>query len=164
MGNSLACLCSHSSKGCVLVMKENGDFIKFRRRVLVKEVEGAYPGYKIIRCGSDRMVLPESDELDSSRLYFLIPEKLVRCNYTYEKFVRLAESKGLIPCSDGLISMKARKEIDQMAKEIDQMAMDASSVINGQVMVGQMLFFEVSELGKSAWKPDLQTIPEVVSP
>ncbi|XXG42870.1 hypothetical protein AAC387_Pa01g3041 [Persea americana] len=157
MGNSLACLCSHSSKGGVLVMKENGDFIKFRRRVLVKEVEGAYPGYKIIRCGSDGMVLPESDELDSSRLYFLIPEKLVRCNYTYEKFVRMAESKGLIPCSDGLILMKARKEIDQMEK-------DGSSVINGQVMVGQMLLFEVSELRNSAWKPDLQTIPEVVSP
>lgn len=140
-------------------MKENGDFIKFRKRVGVKEVELAHPGYKIIRCGSDRTALPESAELDGSRLYFLIPEKLVRCNHTHEKFVRMAESKGVITRSDGFAPKKAMKKNEQMAQE-------ASSIIKGHVIVGQFLVFEVPEpeLKSSAWKPGLQTIPEIVSP
>lgn len=151
MGNSLTCLCTADSpKEDVLIMKANGGLIKCRNGVHVKEVLVGNPGFRIILCCSERLILPDSVELDSNRLYFLIPEELATCNSTYLEFWRIAESRGFIPKS--------------CTPEANQRTASNYSTINGQVVLGQFFLFEASKLNKSPWKPGLQTIPEISPP
>ena len=81
-----------------------------------------------------------SAELESNRLYFLVPEGSERCQETYENFWRVGESKGLLP-------PKRKKEGN-----------------DGGMALGQASVLETAEVRRSPWTPTLQTIEEITSP
>ncbi|KAK1285645.1 hypothetical protein QJS10_CPB20g00050 [Acorus calamus] len=145
MGNSLCMFCSDSPKH-VMVMRADGTLIKFTAGVRAKEVAGAHAGHVIVQCTSDRLVIPDSAELDPTQLYFLMPEDSAGLAESFEEFRRVSESKWLMP---GRVRPRHEPE---------------GTTINGQVIVGQFFLFEGSELRRSPWRPKLQTIPEVVPP
>ena len=121
-------------------MKADGVLLRFKRGVQAREVTAAHSGYRVVRCDSDRTVLWGSAELESHRLYFLVPEERARSRAAFEKFWKVGESKGLVPRRS---SSKGSNTEDSDAK---------SSVMSSM------------EFRKLAWTPQLRTIPETLSP
>lgn len=139
MGNALLtfpCTEPTNTKKGVMVMRVDGSLLRFKRGIHAKDVVSANPGYRVVRCDSDRTVLWGSAELESNRLYFLLPEDKARSRAAFEKFWRVGESKGLVPPRT-----------------------------KGSFGDGQCRSFGGSaEFRRLAWTPQLRTIPEILSP
>ncbi|KAG6484964.1 hypothetical protein ZIOFF_053489 [Zingiber officinale] len=152
MGNSMACPCSKSPKERVLVMRSDGSLLKLKKGVTADEVAAVHVGHKVVCCGPRRStVVPGTAELDSKRLYFLMPADRVLCQDTFDKFWSTGESKLLLP---------ARKKAAAAAA--------ASGVGEGKAeepMVPAGLP-EASEKRwvQMQWRPKLKTIEEIASP
>jgi len=141
MGNSLACICRPSvPEEHVILMKENGELLKFKKGVHVKDVTAVHRGCKIVKCGSDRSVLERFDVLQSNKLYFLIREDMVLCGEVHDLFWQLAEANGVIGVAE---------EMDEEKKGM----MTRSDSRNG-------LLQNVQLRRSASWKPRLETIPE----
>ncbi|KAG1338188.1 putative Metabotropic glutamate receptor 5 [Cocos nucifera] len=141
MGNYFACPCPRSSTEGVVVMRSDGSLLKLKKGVHAREVMETHAGQRLVRCCSDRRVVMGSVELESNRLYFLVPEGSEKCRETYEKFWRVGESKGLLP--------------PRRTKEGN----------DGGMTLGRALVLERSEVIKrSSWTPTLKTIEEITTP
>ncbi|KAL3517935.1 hypothetical protein ACH5RR_020524 [Cinchona calisaya] len=158
MGGSISCICDPSStiKGQILVMKEDGSLLKFKGGIRVKDILVANPSYdKVIRCCSDKTVLPESFQLCCNQLYFLLPRGPALHDETYDRLLRLAKSRihiSSIVCSgrnDGSLPKETTTETGGMGAEGN--------------MVIKTSDYDDPRYYKSRWKPALQTIPEVKS-
>ncbi|KAL5974872.1 hypothetical protein ACLOJK_031545 [Asimina triloba] len=157
MGNSYGCLCpGKESNAEVVVMKENGSLISFKKGATVKEVLVARQGFRIVPCGSDPIVLPEQSELKTGRLYFLVPEKFATCKPIYNQFLSTAEWKGLLarPTAEEAAPAALAKKMK------DGKATTTTAAESDQKITGLL----DEELKKYPWRPGLQTIPEAPSP
>ncbi|CAK9182329.1 unnamed protein product [Ilex paraguariensis] len=153
MGNSISCFpADHPAGRKVLVFKENGESIRVKEGTLVKDVLTAHRYHKVIRCCADRSVLPGSYRLSSNQLYFLLPEGLDVCDTTYRSLIRTTV------LSDETILSKV---ID---KATNQKIPSEVGIIDGEVVDMVVSFDDDPGHKKSAWRPALQTIPEVLSP
>ncbi|KAJ0975458.1 hypothetical protein J5N97_017423 [Dioscorea zingiberensis] len=140
MGNNMTCPCSDSSakEVVVLVIREDGNLLKFKKGVHAKEIMEANEGHKLVKCCSERTVMPGSAELESKRLYFLVQEAMAQSPEVYDKLWQLCVAKGLV---------------------------EVKRSMNGSSRTSPNQSDHVCELRRScAWTPQLKTIPEITSP
>lgn len=138
---------SAKSKRDVVVMKEDGEPIKFKQGTRVKDVLDEYPFHKIIRCCSDRTDLADSFHLNANWLYFLLPEGLAVNDTTYQSLIRAAFSRELIVSHVG--APPGRYTINGQAVECNK------GIMSGDDKTGKK---------NMNWKPSLLTIVEITSP
>lgn len=145
MGNNMTCPCSDSpsKEGLVLVIREDGKLLKFNNGIHAKEIMAANKGYKLVRCCSQRTVMPSSSELESKRLYFMVPETVSTSPEMYEKMWKMCLAKELV----------------QVKRDVNGSSNSGSNDDNDQG------HDNVCEFRKScSWTPQLKTIPEITSP
>ncbi|KAM0950575.1 hypothetical protein DsansV1_C04g0042921 [Dioscorea sansibarensis] len=136
----MTCPCSDSPSkdGLILVIREDGNLLKFNNGVHAKDIMAANDGYKLVKCCSQRTVMPSSSELESKRLYFMVPETVATSPEMYEK---MCVAKGLV----------------QMKRDVHGSSSGGSNDGNE----GD----NVCEFRRScSWTPQLKTIPEITSP
>lgn len=150
MGVRASCICDpSSSRREVIVMKENGEFLRFKEYIRVKDILASNPSHKVIRCRSiDRNnnnndFLPDSFQLSCNHLYFLLPPQFFLTNETYQNMLRLALAAAAAASSTYTGNIPT-EEVLLCSKDDDQ---------NDQ-----------NNNNSSRWKPALKTIPELNSP
>lgn len=148
MGNSISLMCCPNEltkqRGEVLVIKEDGESLKFKDGILVKDVLSAYPYHKIIRCCSERTVLLGETQLNCIWLYFLLPVGLALSEVAYQNLVRSVVSRNLV------------------ANGANKFMIDENNQ-NGNGGIRQ--YHTNNEPSCSyKWKPHLRTIPEIATP
>ncbi|KAI3526388.1 hypothetical protein L1887_05640 [Cichorium endivia] len=151
MGNSISVVCCPyelvRERGQVLVIKEDGESLRFKNGTLVKDVLSAYPYHKIIRCCSERTVIPEESQLNCNWLYFLLPVGLALSEAAYQSLVRSATSRH--QATNRATTVKIPED-NQLGKDRQDYKGRGG------------LYNDYSATYK--WKPILRTIPEIASP
>lgn len=136
-----------------MVMRSDGSLLKLKKGVSADEVAAVHVGHKVVRCGRWRSsVVPGAAELDSKRLYFLMPADRVLCQDTFDKFWSTGESKGLLP---------ARKKAAAAAAAA---AAAGAGEGKGEEPLLPAGLFDASGKRWVQWKPKLKTIEEIASP
>ncbi|PNT08606.1 hypothetical protein POPTR_013G160200v4 [Populus trichocarpa] len=161
MGGSVSCPCASGESGRhVLVIKQNGQVMKIKAGTHVKEILASNPRNSILRCRSDQslLVLPDSIELRSNGLYFLVEEGQRAIDKdTFDGLMRLARSRG----AAGPKSTHHKK-----------MPSDCSPGTNDNEDIGPRLNWgqiavlnacDVEYQKTSSWRPALHPIPELRS-
>lgn len=157
MGGGASCICDPSSRREVLVMKENGEFLRFKEYIRVKDILAANPYQKVIRCCSDRNhVLPDSFQLSCNQLYFLLPRGIFLTDETYENMLRLAAASRNSKLSASIESYSGNPQLPSCESNTKYKAFLCSKDDGDGGDPGNT--------SSSRWKPTLQTIPEVNSP
>lgn len=150
MGNSISLVCCPyelvRDRGDVLVIKEDGESLRFKDGIFVKDILFAYPYHKIIRCCSERTVIPKENQLSCNWLYFLLPVGLALSEAAYRSLIRSAASQNL---NANITTMIKIEENNQQRKENDHKGKGPA-------------YKDCSSTYK--WKPILRTIPEIASP
>ncbi|KAK1428589.1 hypothetical protein QVD17_17427 [Tagetes erecta] len=150
MGNSVSLLCCQNEltrqRGDVLVIKEDGESVRFKDGMFVKDVLSAYPHHKIIKCCTEKTVLTGETQLSCNSLYFLLPAGLALSEAAYQSLVRSAASHNLFP------NMASRIQINQNCHRIGNSGERQNEIDN-----------EVNSYSYK-WKPMLRTIPEIATP
>ncbi|CAH1418003.1 unnamed protein product [Lactuca virosa] len=150
MGNSISLVCCPyelvRERGDVLVIKEDGESLRFKDGIFVKDILFAYPYHKIIRCCSERTVVPRENQLSCNWLYFLLPVGLALSEAAYRSLIRSAASQNL---NASITTMIKIEENNQQRKENDHKGKGPA-------------YKDCSSTYK--WKPILRTIPEITSP
>lgn len=150
MGNSISQVCCQNEfvkqRVEVLVLKEDGESLRFKEGTFVKDILSAYPYHKIIRCCSLRTVLSGETQLSCNWLYLLLPVGLALSEAAYQNLVRSAASQNLIARPQKIKFENIQQE-SQKGNEGDRQ---------------DKLYNEYSFSYR--WKPILRTIPEIASP
>ena len=154
MGSSLSCICDPSStvNKQVPVIKEDGELLRFKQGIRVKDILLANPYSKVIRCSSDKTVLPESFQLSCNQLYFLLPRGLALDDETYDSLLKLAASRN--PKSSIVCSGRNDKNLPKENGTKTGLAGNKDITTKDK---------DDSRYPMSRWKPALQTIPEANS-
>lgn len=162
--SSCSSLCSDDSvmQKEVIVMKEDGESMKFKQGTRVYDILAAHPFHKVIRCCSARTVLPEDFCLNAKSLYFLLPQGLSVCDATYRSLIKCAVSKELVlpkaavKVNPPRVNIMSSSDHDRIIiREKDDDDDDADDVV---------LKWNKKYSSSSQWTPGLKTIPEVISP
>ncbi|KAI3667844.1 hypothetical protein L6452_42914 [Arctium lappa] len=152
MGNSISFVCCPNElvrqRGEVLVIKEDGESLRFKDGILVKDVLSAYPYHKIIRCCSERTVVPIETQLSCNWLYLLLPVGLALSEVVYKSLVQSVASQNLI--ANGAYRIKIEMENKEKG--------DGGNNRQAHKGIGS----HCSSTYK--WKPILKSIPEMASP
>lgn len=149
MGVRASCICDpSSSRREVIVMKENGEFLRFKEYIRVKDILASNPYHRVIRCRSiDRNnnndFLPDSFQLSCNHLYFLLPPQFFLTNETYQNMLRLALAAAAAASSTYTENIPT-EEVLLCSKDDDEN--------------------DENNNNSSRWKPALKTIPELNSP
>ncbi|KAL4587866.1 hypothetical protein LXL04_000741 [Taraxacum kok-saghyz] len=155
MGNSISLVCCPydlvRERGDVLVMKEDGESLRFKDGTLVKDILSSYPYHKIVRCCSERTVIPGEAQLNCNWLYFLLPLGLALSETAYQNLVRSATSQNLI--AKRAATIKITEENQRRIKDI--------TIRQNDMGKGG---FNNHYSSTYKWKPILRTIPEIASP
>ncbi|KAL8215138.1 hypothetical protein R6Q57_004587 [Mikania cordata] len=147
MGNSKSILCCQKEltrQGAVVVIKEDGDSLRFKDGTLVKDILFAYPYHKIIKCCTEKTVLTGETQLSCNSLYFLLPVGLALSEAAYQSLVRSAISQNLVPNMPSRVHVNVNKEVGNEGDRQDHMCNDYSCSYK--------------------WRPVLMTIPEIATP
>lgn len=186
MGNSQSSSSSSScSKLClddssmmfkkdVIIMKEDGETMKFRQGTRVSDVVAVHPFHKVIRCCSDRTALPDDFALNAKSLYFLLPQELPVCDATYRSLMKCALSKQLILAEHQQLALK----VDHHYRMNDDVGSITTSTArmgddDPKVSIGEdddddnyklVRHCTTKKYPSSQWAPGLHTIPEIISP
>ncbi|GKA27730.1 hypothetical protein Tco_0713898 [Tanacetum coccineum] len=155
MGNSVSLVCCQDElvkqRVEVLVIKEDGDSLRFKDGTLVRDILSAYPYHKIIRCCSQRTVLPGDAQVSCNALYFLLPVGLAVSEAVYRSLVQSVASRNLIT--------KRTFKIDESNQHGNE---------NGYGSAKQDHRRDTGSNNELScnykWKPHLRTIPEIASP
>ncbi|KAI3829913.1 hypothetical protein L1987_04044 [Smallanthus sonchifolius] len=149
MGNSISHLCCQNElmkqRGEVLVIKEDGESVRFKDGTLVKDVLSAYPYHKIIKCCTEKTVLMGEVQLSCNSLYFLLPAGLALSEAAYQSLVRSAASRNLVA------NMSSRIQINENNQQAS---------LGGDRQDHAYIDYSCSY----KWKPVLRTIPEIATP
>lgn len=151
MGNSVSLVCCQAElvkqRVEVLVIKEDGESLRFKDGTLVKDILYAYPYHKIIRCCSQRTVLPGDAQLSCNTLYFLLPVGLAVSEAVYRSLLQSVASQNLIT--------KRTFKIDDSNKHGNKENGNRSAQDHRRDNEFSCNY---------KWKPHLRTIPEIASP
>ncbi|CAK7323468.1 unnamed protein product [Dovyalis caffra] len=161
MGSSLSCPCASGESGKhVLVLKQNGKAMKVKEGTRVKEILASNPHHVILRCRSDQslLVLPDSIELRSYGLYFMVEEGQQALDKdTFCSLMKLAHSRGIA----GPKSRNHKKMPSACKTSIKDREDIGPQFNSGQIFALNECDIEYQK--SSSWRPALRTIPELRS-
>lgn len=176
MGGRASCIRDPSSRREVVVMKENGEFLRFKEYIRVKDILAANPYHKLIRCCSqDRnnvdAVLPDSFQLSCNQLYLLLPREFFLTDQTYQNMLRLAAASSRNSASTYSRDRDSRN-IPQLSGESANTKYNNNNINNKILLCSEDDDDDEDVNGdgdtgnnnSSSWKPALKTIPELNSP
>ncbi|KAL9380197.1 hypothetical protein Peur_028679 [Populus x canadensis] len=161
MGGSVSCPCASGKSGRhVLVIKQNGQVMKIKAGAHVKEILASNPRSMILRCRSDQslLVLPDSIELRSNGLYFLVEEGQQAIDKdTFDGLMRLVRSRG----APGPKSTHHKKMPSDCSPGTNDNEDIGPRLNCGQIAVLNACDVEYQK--SSSWRPALRPIPELRS-
>ncbi|KAH7672460.1 hypothetical protein IHE45_09G056100 [Dioscorea alata] len=128
-------------------MREDGSILKFKKGIHAKDITAMYEGYRLVRCSSERTVMPGKAELECGRLYFLVLKNSARSKETYEKMLNVCESKGMM-------QRGTHRREDKEGGDLAKRSISSVHSINSSEIIKRC----------DSWVPELKTIPEIASP